>query len=84
MSRPLASMRISLKERGGPTHRIKWVKIPFTRRFRVRRNGSKPTKLPEATATEVAEEIRCRPAKQAGRPTTAEDLLRRPMMSVGS
>ena len=58
MSRPPASIRISLKERGGPTHRIELLKIPFTRRFRIRRNGAKSTKLPEGTATEVAEEIR--------------------------
>ena len=82
MSRPPASIRISLKERGGPTHRIELVKIPFTRRFRIRRNGSKSTKLPEATATEVAEEIRCWLAKQAGKPTTAEDILGRPIRSV--
>ena len=58
MSRPPAGIRISLKERGRPTLRIELVKIPFTKRFRIRRNGSKSKKLPEGTATEVAEEIR--------------------------
>ncbi len=82
MSRPSASIRISLKERGGPTHRIELVKIPFTKRFRIRRNGTKSAKLPEATATEVAEEIRRWLAKQASKPTTAEDILGRPEPSV--
>ena len=57
MPRTRANIRISLKARGGPTHRIELVRIPFTKRFRIRRNGSKSTKLPVDTATEVAEEI---------------------------
>jgi hypothetical protein len=68
---------ISLKERGGPTHRIELVKIPFTRRFRVRRNGTKSTQLPQATATEVAEEIHCWLAKQA-----SEDLYSAPDYTI--
>ena len=81
MSRPPATIRISLKERGGPTHRIELVKIPFTRRFRIRRNGTKSTKLPEGTATEVAEEIRHWLASRAIKPTQAEDILDRPLTS---
>ena len=67
MSRPPASIRISLKVRGGPTHRIELVKIPFNKRFRIRRDGRTSAKLPEGTATEVAEEIRRWLSKQANR-----------------
>ena len=49
MSRPPAGIRISLKERGGPTYRIELLKISFTRRFGIRRNGTKSVKLPEGT-----------------------------------
>ena len=77
VSRPRADLRISLKERGGQTYRIELIRVPFTRRFRVRRNGKKSRKLPEATATEVADEIRRWLARSAARPTTAEDILRR-------
>lgn len=81
MSRPRANIRISLKARGGPTYRIELVRIPFTKRFCIRRNGTRSTKLPEGTATEVADEIRRWLAKQVSRPTTAEDILGR---SVGT
>ena len=66
-----------MKERGGPTHRIELIRIPFTRRFRIRRNGSRSKKLPEGTATEVAGEIRRWLARQANKPTTVEDVLDR-------
>jgi hypothetical protein len=79
MSRPRASIRISLKAHGGPTHRIELVTIPFTKRFRIRRNGTRSARLPEGTATEVAEEIRRWLANQASKPTTAEDILGRPV-----
>ena len=81
MPRPPASIRISLKERGGPTHRIELVRVPFTRRFRVRRNGTKSTKLPEGTATDIADEIRRCLATRASKPTTLEDILGRPVDS---
>ena len=81
MPRPPASIRISLKERGGPTYRIELVRVPFTRRFRVRRNGTKSTKLPEGTATDIAEEIRRWLATRAAKPTTLEDILGRPVDS---
>ncbi len=81
MSRPPASIRISLKERGGPTHRIELIRIPFTRRFRIRRNSTKSTKLPEGTATDIAEEIRRWLATLAAKPTTLEDIFGRPVDS---
>ena len=81
MPRPPANIRISLKERGGPAHRIELVKIPFTRRFRIRRNGTKSTKLPEGTATDIADEIRHWLAARAAKPTTLEDILGRPVDS---
>lgn len=58
MPRPPDDVRISLETRGGPTHRIERVGTPFTRRFRVRRNGRKSAKLPEATASSIAAETR--------------------------
>ena len=53
-----ADFRISLKRRGGKTHRIELVRNPFNQRFWVRRNGKQSAKLPEATATEIADHIR--------------------------
>ena len=53
-----ADFRISLKRRGGKTHRIELVRNPFNKRFWVRRNGKQSAKLPEATATEIADQIR--------------------------
>ena len=53
-----ADFRISLKCRGGKTHRIELVRNPFNQRFWVRRNGKQSIKLPEATATEIADQIR--------------------------
>ena len=53
-----ADIRISLKKRGGPTHRIELVRQPIRRRFSVRRDGKYSTKVPEATETEIAERIR--------------------------
>ncbi len=75
MSRPPADLRISLKQRGGPTFRIELIRVPFTRRFRVRRNGTRSRKLPEATATEIANEIRRWLARHAVEPEAAEQLL---------
>jgi hypothetical protein len=74
MSRPFASIRIGLKERGDANHRIELVKIPFAKRFRIRCDGTKSTKLPEATATEVTEGIRRWLAKRTSRTTTAEHI----------
>ena len=31
VSRPPADLRISLKQRGGPTYRIELIRVPFTR-----------------------------------------------------
>ena len=81
MPRPTASTRISPNERGGSTHRIELVRIPFPRRFRIRRNGTTSTKLPEGTATEIAEEIRRWLATRAAKPTTLEDIPGRPVDS---
>jgi len=53
-----ADFRISLKRRGGKTHRIELVRNPFNQRFWIRRNGKQSLKLPEATATEIADHIR--------------------------
>jgi hypothetical protein len=58
MSRLPADIRISLKRQGGRTHRIELVRYPFQKRFWVRRDGKQSAKLPEATATEIAEQIR--------------------------
>ena len=58
MPRLPADFRISLKRRGGKTHRIELVRNPFNQRFWVRRNGKQSLKLPEATATEIADHIR--------------------------
>jgi hypothetical protein len=53
-----ADIRISLKRRGGRTHRIELARQPVGRRYWVRRDGKYSTKMPEATATQIAERIR--------------------------
>jgi hypothetical protein len=53
-----ATLRISLKKRGGKTHRIELIRNPFFQRFWVRVDGKNAKKLPEATATEIADRIR--------------------------
>ena len=58
MPRLPADIRISLKTRGGPTHRIELVRQPAGRRYWVRREDKYSTKVPEATATQIAERIR--------------------------
>ena len=58
MARPPADIRISLKRKGEKAHRIELIRQPFRRRFWLRRNGNRSAKLPEATATEIAEQIR--------------------------
>jgi hypothetical protein len=58
MSRLPAHIRISLKKRGGPTHRIELIRQPVGRRYWIRRNGKESAKVPEATATQIAERIR--------------------------
>ncbi len=58
MPRLPADIRISLKKRGGPTHRIELVRQPAGQRYWVRRDGKYSTKVPEATATQIAEHIR--------------------------
>ena len=65
MARMPADIRISLKSRGGKTYRIELIHRPLQpRRFWVRRNGTRSKKLPYATATEIAHEIRKWLAKQ--------------------
>ncbi len=58
MPRLPADIRISLKTRGGPTHRIELVRQPAGRRDWVRRGGKYLTKVPEATPSQIAEHIR--------------------------
>ena len=53
-----ADIRFSLKKRGGPTHRIELVQQPAGIRYWVRRDGKHSTKVPDATATQIAERIR--------------------------
>ena len=53
-----ADIRISLKKRGGKTYRIELIRQPTGRRFWVRKDGKHSSKVPEATATQVAERIR--------------------------
>jgi hypothetical protein len=54
MPRVEADVCITLKRRGMKTHRIELIRLPVGRRFRVRTDGKLSSKLPEATATEVA------------------------------
>jgi hypothetical protein len=49
MPRLTADIRISLKKRGGATHRIELVRQPV---------GKRSTKVPEATASQIAERNR--------------------------
>jgi len=58
MPRLPADIRISLKKRGGRTHRIELIRQPFGKRYWFRRDGKYSDKLPEATATQIAERIR--------------------------
>jgi hypothetical protein len=58
VSKQPADIRISLKRRGEKTHRIELIRQPFRRKFWIRRDGRKSKKMPEATATEIAEAIR--------------------------
>ena len=53
MPRLPADIRISLKERGGPTHRIELVRQPVGKRYWIRRDGKDSAKVPEATATRL-------------------------------
>jgi hypothetical protein len=58
MPRLPADIRISLKKRGGRTHRIELVRQPVGKRYWIRRDGKESAKLPEATASQIAERIR--------------------------
>jgi hypothetical protein len=60
MPRLPADIRISLKKRGGRTHRIELIRQPLGKRYWIRRDGKDSTKLPEATASQIAERIRRR------------------------
>ena len=56
--RRVADIRISRKRKGGKTHRIELIRPPSVRRYWVVRDRKKSAKLPEATATQIAEAIR--------------------------
>ena len=58
MARLPADIRISLKKRGGQTHRIELIRQPVGKRFWIRRDGKSSDKLPVATATQIANELR--------------------------
>ena len=58
MPRLRADIRISLKKRGGPTHRIELIRQPVGKRYWIRRDGKDSAKLPEVTASQIAERIR--------------------------
>ena len=58
MPQAAADIRISLKRRGGKTHRIELIRQPGSRRYWIRRDRRKSAKMPEGTATEIAEAIR--------------------------
>ena len=58
MPRLRADIRISLKKRGGPTHRIELIRQLVGKRYWIRRDGKDSAKLPEATASQIAERIR--------------------------
>ena len=47
-----------LEKRGGPTHRIELIPQTGGKRYWIRRNGKPSTKVPEATASQIAERIR--------------------------
>jgi hypothetical protein len=53
-----ADFRISLKRRGGRTFRVELVRQAAGPRFWVRRDGKRSLKVPEATASQVADLIR--------------------------
>ena len=58
MPRLTADIRISLKKRRRPTHRIELVRQPVAKRYWIRRNGEHSSKVPEASASQIAERIR--------------------------
>ena len=58
MPRLPADIRISLKKRRGRTHRIELIRQPLGKRYWIRRDGKDSTKLPDATASQIAERIR--------------------------
>ena len=58
MPRKPADLRISIKRRGGKTHRIELIRQDFGERFWVRRDGKLSESLPEATASQIADRIR--------------------------
>lgn len=58
MPRKPADFRISLKKRGGTTHRIELIRQLGRNGFMVRKDGRISEELPEASATEIADRIR--------------------------
>jgi hypothetical protein len=71
----VADVRISLKQKGGRTHRIELIRQPIRRRFWIRRDGRKSKKMPEATATEIAEAIRKWLVAEHDKPLAAEEKM---------
>lgn len=57
MPRLPADVRISLKKRGGPTHRIELVQQPVGKRYWIRRDRQDSAELPVATVSQTAERI---------------------------
>jgi len=58
MPRLTADIRISLKKRGRPIHRIELARRPVGKRYWIRRDGKPSTKVSEATASQIAERFR--------------------------
>ena len=75
MPQGAADIRISIKRRGGQTHRIELIRQPFLRRFWIRRDRRKSAKMPEATATEIAEAIRKWLVAEHDKPLPFEEML---------
>lgn len=57
MPRLPADIRIRLKRCGGP-HRIVLIRQPVGKRYWIRRDDKDSAKLPDATASQIAEHIR--------------------------
>jgi hypothetical protein len=58
MPRLPADIRISLKKRGGRTHRIELIRQRVGKGYWIRRDGTDCAKLPEATASQIVERLR--------------------------
>ena len=58
MPRLRADIRISVKIQGKPTRKLELIRHPFGARYWVRLDGKASTRLPDATATEIADRLR--------------------------